>query len=189
MRCQFSVLNRELPEWRTILMKQLGFQINLPQLISQYLKNCEKDYEKKRQNTDEYKCNRYMNKMKKFSRGNGNIEKGGYQFKNSTHKQNQDYKHKFRCRSCNVRYSTELSRVLHEIIYHDRAPVTEEKDLISQDLKQTISKINYCSHYLNKSIKILTTSLNKKKSSRVKLSLKKKQKALKRLTHFQEEFY
>ncbi|KAJ3426455.1 hypothetical protein M0812_28911 [Anaeramoeba flamelloides] len=38
MRCQFSALNRELPEWKTILMEQLGFQINLPQIILQQKK-------------------------------------------------------------------------------------------------------------------------------------------------------
>ncbi|KAJ6228277.1 hypothetical protein M0813_09105 [Anaeramoeba flamelloides] len=55
MRCQFSALNRELPEWKTILMDTLGFKINLPQIISQHNKNVEKQYEKVRQNTSEYK--------------------------------------------------------------------------------------------------------------------------------------
>ncbi|KAJ6237044.1 hypothetical protein M0813_03451 [Anaeramoeba flamelloides] len=59
MRCQFSALNRELPEWKTILMDTLGFKINLPQIISQHNKNVEKQYEKVRQNTSEYKKGRF----------------------------------------------------------------------------------------------------------------------------------
>ncbi|KAJ6252221.1 hypothetical protein M0813_14371 [Anaeramoeba flamelloides] len=43
MRCQFSALNRELPEWKTILMENSGTSINLPQIISQYKKNLEKE--------------------------------------------------------------------------------------------------------------------------------------------------
>ncbi|KAJ6252878.1 hypothetical protein M0813_13740 [Anaeramoeba flamelloides] len=83
MRCQFSALNRELPEWKTILMEQLGFQINLPQIISQHKKNLEKKYEKIRQNKQEYNKKRFIRKFKKYSNKNRLIEEGYYIFKDS----------------------------------------------------------------------------------------------------------
>ncbi|KAJ6245499.1 hypothetical protein M0813_19918 [Anaeramoeba flamelloides] len=74
MRCQFSVLNRELPEWKTILMAQLGLNINLPQIISQAKKNLEKQYEKIRQNTQEYKTGRTKTLNINEGEFNGDIE-------------------------------------------------------------------------------------------------------------------
>ncbi|KAJ6244105.1 hypothetical protein M0813_21369 [Anaeramoeba flamelloides] len=110
MRCQFSVLNRELPEWRTILMDQIGFTINLPQMVSQFQKNREKEYEKERQTKPEYIKYRYQQKNKKFHRRDGEIANGGYKFKDANVNKTI-YKKKFRCRSCSSRYSIELSQL------------------------------------------------------------------------------
>ncbi|KAJ6245174.1 hypothetical protein M0813_02287 [Anaeramoeba flamelloides] len=138
MRCQFSALNRELPEWKTILMDTLGFKINLPQIISQYNKNLEKQYEKYRQNTDEYKKQRLIRKVKKIANKKRRKEEGRYLFKDDEDDENLKKNRKFSCRyECTTLYKTKLSRLIHEIIFHQRVPVSREKDIISKDLLLT----------------------------------------------------
>ncbi|KAJ6234329.1 hypothetical protein M0813_04132 [Anaeramoeba flamelloides] len=140
MRCQFSALNRELPQWKTILMDQLGFKINLPQIISQYKKNTEKDYEKIRQNTQEYKTGRFVRKIKKYSNKKRIEEEGHYLFKDDN--KNSKTKKKVSCRyDCSNQYKTKLSRLIHEIIFHKRVPVLKEKDILIKDL--LLTKKNY----------------------------------------------
>ncbi|KAJ6244477.1 hypothetical protein M0813_21062 [Anaeramoeba flamelloides] len=128
MRYQFSALNRELPEWKTILMDTLGFKINLPQIISQYNKNLEKQYEKYRQNTDEYKKQRLIRKVKKIANKKRRKEEGRYLFKDDEDDENLKKNRKFSCRyECTTLYKTKLSRLIHEIIFHQRVPVSREK--------------------------------------------------------------
>ncbi|KAJ3424021.1 hypothetical protein M0812_29653 [Anaeramoeba flamelloides] len=188
MRCQFSVLNRELPEWRTILMDQIGFTINLPQMVSQFQKNREKEYEKERQTKPEYIKYRYQQKNKKFHRRDGEIANGGYKFKDANVNKTI-YKKKFRCRSCSSRYSIELSRILHEIIFHQRYPVPVEKDVIVQNLKQTKTQITRCERTLKKSIETLINRIKKKTTVRDKETLSVKNSALENLTNYQKTFY
>ncbi|KAJ6234851.1 hypothetical protein M0813_28828 [Anaeramoeba flamelloides] len=187
MRCQFSALNRELPEWKTILMDQLGFTINLPQIISQYKKNTEKDYEKIRQNTQEYKRGRFGRKIKKFTNKNRIEEEGRYLFKNKN--ENTEIKKKFSCRYlCITQYKTKLSRLIHEIIFHKRVPVLKEKDLIVKDLKLTKKKLYLSKSSLNQIIKTLQSKINKNNLIKDKINFNKKKEALKNLLNYIEEF-
>ncbi|KAJ3449828.1 autophagy-related protein [Anaeramoeba flamelloides] len=188
MRCQFSVLNRELPEWRTILMDQIGFTINLPQMVSQFQKNREKEYEKERQTKPEYIKYRYQQKNKKFHRRDWEIANGRYKFKDANVNKTI-YKKIFRYRSCSSRYSIELSRILHEIIFHQRYPVPVEKDVIVQNLKQTKTQITRCERTLKKSIETLINRIKKKPTVRDKETLSVKNSALENLTNYQKAFY
>ncbi|KAJ6253352.1 hypothetical protein M0813_01398 [Anaeramoeba flamelloides] len=187
MRCQFSALNRELPEWKTILMDQLGFTINLPQIISQHKKNTEKDYEKIRQNTQEYKRGRFGRKIKKFTNKNKIEEEGRYLFKNK--KGNPEIKKKFSCRYlCITQYKTKLSRLIHEIIFHKRVTVLKEKDLIIKDLKLTKKKLYLSKTSLNQIMKTLQSKINKNNLIKDKINFNKKKEALKNLLNYIEEF-
>ncbi|KAJ6226057.1 hypothetical protein M0813_01025 [Anaeramoeba flamelloides] len=189
MRCQFSALNRELPEWKTILMDTLGFKINLPQIISQYNKNLEKQYEKYRQNTDEYKKQRLIRKVKKIANKKRRKEEGRYLFKDDEDDENLKKNRKFSCRyECTTLYKTKLSRLIHEIIFHQRVPVSREKDIISKDLLLTKKKLYLVKNYLNKTLKNLQERIKKNDLMRDKLNFRKKNEALKTLLNYIVDF-
>ncbi|KAJ6236627.1 hypothetical protein M0813_27371 [Anaeramoeba flamelloides] len=153
MRCQFSALNRELPEWKTILMEQFGLTINLPQIISQYKKNLEKEYEKRRQNTKEYKEGRFRRTLKKYTNIERILDEGHYLFKDELIDKDLN-KTKFYCRyECVTSYQTKLSLLLHEIIFHKRLLLAHEQDIIAQNVlvtKKTLSNKIYFKLSFNK---------------------------------------
>ncbi|KAJ6241296.1 hypothetical protein M0813_23488 [Anaeramoeba flamelloides] len=189
MRCQFSALNRELPEWKTILMDTLGFKINLPQIISQHNKNVEKQYEKVRQNTSEYKKGRFIRKLKNYSKENRRKEEGHYLFKGKKDDENSKINKKYSCRyECTTLYKTQLSRLIHEIIFHQRMPVMREKDIISKDLLLTKKKLYLVKNYLNKILKNLQERITKNDLMKDKLNFRKKKEALKTLLNYIVEF-
>ncbi|KAJ6234922.1 hypothetical protein M0813_28899 [Anaeramoeba flamelloides] len=188
MRCQFSALNRELPEWKTILMDKLGFKINLPQIISQHKKNLEKDYEKIRQNTQEYKNNRFIRRLKKSTNEKKRIEDGYYIFKKKL-KQNSLIKPKYYCRyECSTSYKTELSRLIHEIIFHNKMPVPNEQDIISRNLLSTKKKLYQIRSYLNSALVKLKERVSKNNKMQDILNLNKKNQAFINLENYITKF-
>ncbi|KAJ6238258.1 hypothetical protein M0813_26226 [Anaeramoeba flamelloides] len=188
MRCQFSALNRELPEWKTILMEQLGFQINLPQIISQHKKNLEKKYEKIRQNKQEYKTKRFIRKFKKYSNKNRLIEEGYYIFKDSLIGKNLN-KMKYYCRyECNTCYKTKLSQLIHEIIFHKRVLVPIEQDEIAQNILLTKRKLYQIRSYLNSTLLKLKDKVKKNNKAADRLNLNKKNDAFINLSKYITEF-
>ncbi|KAJ3445100.1 hypothetical protein M0812_10964 [Anaeramoeba flamelloides] len=188
MRCQFSALNRELPEWKTILMEQLGFQINLPQIISQHKKNFEKNYEKNRQNTKEYKLQRFKRKLKKYSNKNRIIEEGYYIFKDTLIDKNIN-KNKFYCRyDCSTSYKTKISQLIHEIIFHKRVLVPIEQDQIAQNILQTKKKLYQVRSYLNSNLIKLKDKVSKNNKTADILNLNKKNEAFINLSLYITEF-
>ncbi|KAJ6234655.1 hypothetical protein M0813_29248 [Anaeramoeba flamelloides] len=188
MRCQFSVLNRELPEWKTILMEQLGFQINYPQIISQYKKNLEKNYEKIRQNSKEYKDGRFMRKLKKIKNKKILIQEGYYMFPEKLREKNSN-KRKFSCRyKCNNHYKIELSRLIHEIIFHKRVLVPLEKDIISKNVLFTKKKLYLLRSSLNSTLVKLKDRVSKYNKAKDKLNLNLKNQAFINLERYIEEF-
>ncbi|KAJ6237741.1 hypothetical protein M0813_26533 [Anaeramoeba flamelloides] len=68
MRCQFSALNRELPEWKTILMEQIGITINLPQIISQYKKIWKRSMKKEDKIPKNTKKERFRRRLKNIQK-------------------------------------------------------------------------------------------------------------------------
>ncbi|KAJ6235875.1 hypothetical protein M0813_28437 [Anaeramoeba flamelloides] len=188
MRCQFSVLNRELPEWKTILMAQLGLNINLPQIISQAKKNLEKQYEKIRQNTQEYKTGRYTRKLNSYSKEARRIEEGYYIFKKKLAKGNPKIQ-KYSCRyNCSTYYKTELSRLIHEIIFHKRMPVPLEQDIISKNVLLTKKKLYILRNSLNSSLGKLKDKVKKQNKVKDKLNLNIKNQAFINLEMYIEKF-
>ncbi|KAJ6248456.1 hypothetical protein M0813_17650 [Anaeramoeba flamelloides] len=188
MRCQFSALNRELPEWKTILMEQIGITINLPQIISQYKKNLEKEYEKRRQNTKEYKKERFRRRLKKYTSKERIIEEGYYLFKDELIDKNLN-KTKFYCRyECVTSYQTKLSLLLHEIIFHKRILLPHEQDIIAQNVLLTKKKLYQIKYYLNSSLIKLKEKVSKSKKVQDVMNLNKKNEAFINLSVYINEF-
>ncbi|KAJ6254216.1 sh3 domain-binding glutamic acid-rich-like protein [Anaeramoeba flamelloides] len=158
MRCQFSALNRELPEWKTILMEKFGLTINLPQIISQYKKNLEKEYEKEDKIPKNTKEGRFRRRLK-------NIQ----------------------IRMCYF-LPNKIIALLHEIIFHKRILLPHEQDIIAQNVLLTKKKLYQIKYYLNSSLIKLKEKVSKSKKVQDVMNLNKKNEAFINLSVYINEF-
>ncbi|KAJ6240389.1 hypothetical protein M0813_24102 [Anaeramoeba flamelloides] len=180
MRCEFSIFEREKSNWRSQLMRDCGFKIGLPQLISECQKNQQREQEKIVKNSNKYKKRKIELLKEKLKNRKGSNQIGAHGSK-LTPKQLQ----KKLCRWCNRVYSYELNRLLHEIIYHKKIPLDEEEDMLFDNISKTKKLISSFRNSVQNAIKRIKKKIN---SSKYNSNLHEKEEILKKILQYQEEF-
>ncbi|KAJ6249290.1 hypothetical protein M0813_17174 [Anaeramoeba flamelloides] len=98
-------------------------------------------------------------------------------------------KRKFSCRyNCNNHYKIELSRLIHEIIFHKRILVPLEKDIISKNVLFTKKKLYLLRSSLNSTLVKLKDRVSTDNKVKDKLNLDLKNQAFINLEQYIEEF-